>query len=131
MVATYTYRIGQSFKEALAIVPHRVCDAMNRPSGPFDARAERFAYDLVAQAHTEDRNARYHRMNERDTHACVHRPTRPRREHDAARGELEDLGHRYHVALHDLYIRGPAHEAMHQVPRKRVVIVDHQQHQVL
>ena len=92
--------------------------------------AERLADGLVAEAHAEDRNAPGQALDGLQRDPRLVRRARAGRQDQVGGRHGFDAFHRQFVIAHHAHFGTELAEVLHQVEGKRIVVVDHQNHDV-
>ncbi len=138
MVAGRGEGVGETFEDALPVVGDLAGLAVHEDVVAFDRKAVHVRHALVPQTDTQDGDAPGEPVDDRRRDARLLGGARARRDHDvrrtAASGQRLGLVGRDPVVARDEEIppqlerRIELAEALHEIPRERVVVVDEKDH---
>src|SRR5215469_2145402 len=128
MVTRRSKILRQTAKDGLAVVTNLTRLAVHDSWGADHTPAKRFANGLVPKTNAEDRYLSRETLDERLADSRLLRCTWARRDHDALRREVFDFFERNFVVSPHLERLSHLTEVLCQVIRKRIVVIEEQQH---
>ena len=131
VIARARYRVGQALKHALSMVVHRRHFAVHQRFGAHNMAAKGFADGLMAQANAHNRQLAGKMLNRGHRNAGLARRTGAGAYHQILGLERFDFGRRDVVVAAHQHFLAELGEILHDVVGEAVVIVYHQEHDVL
>ena len=116
-------------KNAFAVVRNGRCLAVHEFLGRDDLAAERLPYALMSETHAEQWDLAGERLDHIEGNPGFVRIAGTGRYDDSCRCEFLDLGRRNLVIAMHAHVGAELAEILDEVVGKRIVVVDHQQHE--